>query len=504
MNESVESRLRKYRTAAPPDALRNAILSRLPARGPRRPRRGMMMGTTRVYPWQRWRRRAVFACLAVFVALPTALAGIAWNNQVALAREVQAIRAAGFPATPSDLNSCYPNPPKENNAAVTYQQSFAAMEKTGRNWAQENFAKDIDKAPRQSAIAAALHGKMREYLADNAEALRLLHEAVNRPDSRYPLDFSKGVQMLLPHLSKLRESVRLLRIEALVAAEDGDTGRALSAIQAALVAADSVRREPVLVSQLARIACHQSTVDTINRVLNTADFSDAQLTQLGAYLRDAEDPGAFTRAMAGDRAVGLTSFDHPEQFLALSPEIQSLGPGVASALGTIINITGMAAGDRRRYLAIMDEVVTASQRPLPEAMALMDAMGSRIQTERSWIPSFTDSLVPGLIHLSEAFARDAAFIASAETAVAVERYRLANGNAVPERLEQLAPAFLPAVPVDPFDGQPLRYQSGENGYTLNGVYQSMPDNGGNPYGVGQRGARADVVFRVDHTPPAAN
>ncbi len=455
----------------------------------------------RIYPWQRWQRRIIAGCLLVFVALPAVFAGIAWHNKAVLDREIEAIRAKGFPATPGDLDKSRPAPPTEENAAETYSQSFEAIKKSAPKW--DSKTKQFNEKPKPGPLDEALHKEMEAYLAENAEALRLLHEAASRPASRYPLDFSNGVQMLLPHLAKLRASVRLLRIEALVAAEDGDTGRALSAIQAALAAADSVRQEPVLVSQLLRIACHQITADAINRMLNTAAFSDAELTQLGAYLREAEDPGAFTRAMAGDRALGLASFDHPEQFLAESPEIQSLGLGAASALGTIISITGMAAGDRRRYLAIMDEVITASQRPLPEAMALMNAMGPRIQDERTWIPSFTDSLVPGLVHLTEAFARDAAFVATAETAVAVERYRLANDNAIPERLEQLVPAFLPAVPVDPFDGNPLRYQSNGNGYTLNGIYQNVPRDPRNP-GMGQRGNPADLVFRVEHAQTASN
>jgi hypothetical protein len=44
---------------------------------------------------------------------------------------------------------------------------------------------------------------------------------------------------------------------------------------------------------------------------------------------------------------------------------------------------------------------------------------------------------------------------TARTGLAVEAYRRKHGN-VPERLEQLVPDFLPATPIDPRDGQPLR------------------------------------------------
>jgi hypothetical protein len=504
MNESVESRLRKYRTAAPPETLRNTILSKLPARGRRRSKETTMEQARRDYPWQQWRRRALVGCMVALVTLPVVLAGIAWSDQVAFDREVKTIRAKGFPATPADLDKSYPSPPKEQNAAEKYQAAFAAMEKTERGWMQEDFTRDIEKTPKQSRLAKALAQKLREYLDDNAETLRLLHEAADRPASHYPLDFSQGIQLPLPHLAKLRAAVRLLRIEALVAAEDGDTQRALDAVKAALAAADSVRQEPVLISQLVRVACHETTVDAINRIMRLSNCSEAELAQLGGYLREAQDPGGLTRALAGERALSLTSFEHPEQLLANVSEVQSLGPAVASAVAGLFHITGMASGDRKHYLALMDEIITNSQRPLHEAMSLMETMVLRLEAERTWLPGFTESLIVAVVQLSEAFARDAACVAAAETAVAVERYRLANSGTVPERLEQLVPAFLPAVPIDPFSGQSLHYQSIEDGYILNGVYQNRPGDTSNPWAGGQRGNPADLVFRVDHAPLASS
>lgn len=50
-------------------------------------------------------------------------------------------------------------------------------------------------------------------------------------------------------------------------------------------------------------------------------------------------------------------------------------------------------------------------------------------------------------------------LAGTRLLVALHRYRRANG-ALPERLDDLVPAFLPAVPVDPFDGAPFRYDRG--------------------------------------------
>lgn len=62
-----------------------------------------------------------------------------------------------------------------------------------------------------------------------------------------------------------------------------------------------------------------------------------------------------------------------------------------------------------------------------------------------------------------------------QTGIALERHRLKHG-AHPESLEALVPEFLPHIPPDPYDGQPLRYRRRD-------------DDGGSPlvWSIGQNG-----------------
>jgi len=67
-----------------------------------------------------------------------------------------------------------------------------------------------------------------------------------------------------------------------------------------------------------------------------------------------------------------------------------------------------------------------------------------------------------------------------KTAIALKRYQLAH-KTWPDSLNQLVPAYLPAVPLDPIDGQPLRYQKSANeadGYTLYSIGVNGIDDGG--------------------------
>jgi hypothetical protein len=66
------------------------------------------------------------------------------------------------------------------------------------------------------------------------------------------------------------------------------------------------------------------------------------------------------------------------------------------------------------------------------------------------------------------------------TAIALKRFQLANGH-LPEKLSELVPQFLSAIPLDAVDGQPLRYRRNADGTSLlYSVGEDGMDNGGDP------------------------
>jgi hypothetical protein len=66
------------------------------------------------------------------------------------------------------------------------------------------------------------------------------------------------------------------------------------------------------------------------------------------------------------------------------------------------------------------------------------------------------------------------------TALALKRYQLAHGG-YPSDLSSLVPRFLPAIPRDPADGQPLRYRLRPDGtFLLYSIGLDGVDNGGDP------------------------
>ena len=75
-------------------------------------------------------------------------------------------------------------------------------------------------------------------------------------------------------------------------------------------------------------------------------------------------------------------------------------------------------------------------------------------------------------------ARAQTLVDEVRVACALERYRLAKGS-LPETLTALSPEFLNTVPVDVFDGKPLRYRREQDGrYLLYSIGWNEKDDGG--------------------------
>jgi len=453
-------------------------------------------GRKRRMPWSRRRLRFLWG-LSVAVAVPVALVfGHRYRADRRLEAKYEAIRAAGYPATVEDLKAWYPEPAAEENAAPVYQQAVEAIHYGEAGHRYEDIVRAMREAPKGGRLPEEVLAMMRAYLAENAEALCLLHEAAKRPGVRFPVDLSKGFAMELAHLARLREGARLLGIEALVAAHDGDPQRALDALLDTLGVADTVREEPIVVSQFVRVACHGIVAGTLARTLQVGALTPDQLALLQHAFARADEPGALSRALAVERAMGLTAYAEPGGFVDMAggvPAWDNFFPGATRILAQAGGAVGWFESEREEYLDTMGEMIEANRLPYSEALDAMARIEDEVN-ESGLIPRISDELLPALTRTTQTMARNAGNLRSATTALAIERYRNAYGQ-LPEGLDDLVPVFLDAVPVDPFDGKPLRYRQEDDGYAVYTVAENRRDDGGERTG-NRRSDLDDWAFRV--------
>ena len=71
--------------------------------------------------------------------------------------------------------------------------------------------------------------------------------------------------------------------------------------------------------------------------------------------------------------------------------------------------------------------------------------------------------------------RCSAEVSASRAALAVERYRLKEGE-YPERLSDIVPKFIEQIPKDPFDGNDLRYKKLPDGFVVYSIGADGIDN----------------------------
>jgi hypothetical protein len=91
--------------------------------------------------------------------------------------------------------------------------------------------------------------------------------------------------------------------------------------------------------------------------------------------------------------------------------------------------------------------------------------------------SLIQMLQPTLDRIADSPTVSVARVASTRAAIACERYRRAHGS-YPDALQALVPEFLSSVPVDHWDGQPLRYAVRDGAAILWSVGPDRADDGG--------------------------
>ena len=88
----------------------------------------------------------------------------------------------------------------------------------------------------------------------------------------------------------------------------------------------------------------------------------------------------------------------------------------------------------------------------------------------------------------------------ARAALAAERFRMRTAR-LPNALDELVPALLDEVPLDPFDAQPLRFKITDDGVVIYSIGENRGDDGGDVALRPKLGQRSmDVGFRLNPKP----
>ncbi len=172
-----------------------------------------------------------------------------------------------FPNTLEELNKWYATPAEGQNAAEFFKQGFAALPDNQKVRQAETSSPTLPllgKAklpapgtPLSPAAKTAIAAALKRY----EPTMQFFQHGARCTESRYPLNLTLGANTLLPDLAPVKRGGMLAAVAALFHADAQQGKEAGDDILLALAFGRSLEQEPILISQLVRVACYSHAVD---------------------------------------------------------------------------------------------------------------------------------------------------------------------------------------------------------------------------------------------------
>jgi hypothetical protein len=368
-----------------------------------------------------------------------------------------------------------PRPRPEEDAAPLYERAFAAM--TAPIESDIHAALEDDPEPKATPEA------IEAWLATQKRAIDDLVAACRLPRCDWRLDYTQGYEIPMPHLEKMREAAKLLRLYAVRQAEKGEADAAVATTIDAIQTARAVESDPLRIARIVGLMCEGHARGGVKRILECRPSERACRDLIAAI--DARRPaGELSRALRGERASGIEYFealrrgqkpaffdfdyDGERRERELYEKARAHCPWILDR-------------DETTFIETMEELIdVAANAGKRSSWDATRAIWKRCEVSRSRFVPFhliTRTIIPieaQLIH-QEVFAE--VHRSTSRAAVALALFRARHGR-FPDRLDELVPEVLPDVPQDPWAERPLRYRREGSGFVVYSIGEDLIDGGG--------------------------
>jgi len=328
-----------------------------------------------------------------------------------------------------------------------------------------------------------------------APALRLEHF----PRGRHPIAHSAdGIGTRLPHIGDIDDlHKRVLYPLLLMHLHEDDAAAAVRDWVCIAHLGRSIGDEPYGATQAIRSSWAGQGARDLERLLGQVTITDDDLARIQSKFAEEAAYDAWPMFLRDERAMwhrlmtaiqsGMFPSSVVRQFLS-----DDYGRGPRSRIGEVIDwvndrVPPDVAGGHARVLVRTTRLLEeTAKRPWNERTASVTAAN-----EEGVLSNVRADYRPAL----QKFQRNNALVGCALVAVAAERHRLRHGT-WPALLAEIVPEFLPALPADPFDGQPLRYKRLPEGIVIYSVGPDGVDDGGQVTAIPGQHPMNDVGVRM--------
>jgi len=309
----------------------------------------------------------------------------------------------------------------------------------------------------------------------------LRREMQARPLCRYPVHYELGMSRPLPHLTVIRDMVRVLssRASAMLALNHPD--EAFADLEFGFRLSDTIRDEPGLIPGLVDAVMATTLLQAVWEGIAAHRWNDAQLATLEKELQRLDFLSDFDRGMRYERVSGIGQLQNG------SKDPNGLAGLDLKRFG-LKNVTSPPLGGPAYRAAIYRNQIVYSTMIQAQFLGIMDEKGQTVNVTRAReaqkafdemqvSPSnfLAKALMQSYASVAKKFSRMQTYTNLGAAGCEIERYRLAHDK-LPATLDAL---HMPALPHDVINGEPLHYRlEGDGNYLLYSVGWNEKDDGG--------------------------
>ncbi len=337
------------------------------------------------------------------------------------------------------------------------------------------------QAPEGAAPAEVILTALNKFAPELKE---FQEAAATRPDCRFPIhyDTEPSWGILLPHLAPVKGLTILTEIRAVAELEAGRSGDAFDDLKLGLRFSDSIRKEPILIDHLVRLATLGIDLQIVREGLVRHAWTEGQLSELEKDLGSINLLAEYQHAMEGERAFCTAGLDYLRRRGWKDNPLDYVGNGSDQQ---VLPLNVMPGGWYYQNMLTISRIFQEFTMPTVDAQARRvkpaiaeDGMRAIEAMHTGPYTVLAKILLPAVQKAVQKTAHMQTCLDAARVACALERYRLANGK-LPDNLAALTPQFLEKIPSDLIDGQALRYRPEPDGsYVLYSIGWNRTDDGG--------------------------
>lgn len=331
---------------------------------------------------------------------------------------------------------------------------------------------------------------IRQFLHDNEDALLAWKSGSEKDQALYIAAKDYSISVLLDVVQEMRELHRTAMLLCKQLEAEGKPQAAWEWYRAAIRASRHSGTHGCFIERLVGMALFQDTADHLEQWAADPELTADDLKQA---LAELQSDWQLSEKLSASMQIEYLSLTH-----TLENFEEELGTGFGAGSPTLnpnlMYFIGEPELSQRMMRVYFHNQLEFCDRPYferPDTVGFMevfdDPQGFQLSEDDAWNAAdfeiamnraiLARLLLPATSSVSRAFDREEARYRTLLVVLAGQAFRRDHGR-FPNTLDELVPAYLDKIPIDNYDGLPLKYRFDATGPVVYSVFENLTDDGG--------------------------